>query len=238
MWPSAVLDDHFAKAWQEHGDYHDRARRRRHGLPNYRIIRYADDFVVMVFRNRDRRPSAQSRVAEVLAPMGLRLQREDDDLPNRSGLRLSRLSHPATPRSRPNKKRYVYTYPAKKALASIVDKVRALTPATASNPSRKSYLHRLNRCYEADQLLSDTGVLQDLQLLRAFSGAGWFAGYEASIPRLNWKQLRRATYPGGWPTAGEVNPVQPVSCLDRSIPATGETHFLTVAQPDRKGTAA
>jgi len=39
----SVLDEHFAKAWEATGDSHDRQRRRRKGLANYRIVRYADD---------------------------------------------------------------------------------------------------------------------------------------------------------------------------------------------------
>jgi hypothetical protein len=38
----SVLDDHFAERW---GDRVERAKRRRHGLANYRLIRYADDCV-------------------------------------------------------------------------------------------------------------------------------------------------------------------------------------------------
>ena len=45
---------------------------------------------------------------------------------------------------RGKQKRYVYTYPAKKALASIVDKVRALTRRRHTNPSLEVLLHRLN----------------------------------------------------------------------------------------------
>ena len=38
-----ALDDHFVRAWQAMGDQRQRAARRRHGEPNYRITRYADD---------------------------------------------------------------------------------------------------------------------------------------------------------------------------------------------------
>jgi RNA-directed DNA polymerase len=45
----SVLDDHFAEAWQTTmASRVDRSRRRRHGQATYRIVRYADDFVVMV----------------------------------------------------------------------------------------------------------------------------------------------------------------------------------------------
>ncbi len=40
----SVLDDHFAERWQhDSGSRVDRARRKRHGLANYRLVRYADD---------------------------------------------------------------------------------------------------------------------------------------------------------------------------------------------------
>ena len=58
------------------GTYTDRQRRYRHGLSNYRIIRYADDFVVMVRGNRDHAEALRDEVAAVLAPMGLRLSEE------------------------------------------------------------------------------------------------------------------------------------------------------------------
>jgi RNA-directed DNA polymerase len=38
----SALDEHFAARWD---DRVERAKRRRHGLPNYRLIRYADDCV-------------------------------------------------------------------------------------------------------------------------------------------------------------------------------------------------
>jgi len=40
----AVLDDHFAQAWQTmSGTDYQRRKRRKSGLPNYRLVRYADD---------------------------------------------------------------------------------------------------------------------------------------------------------------------------------------------------
>jgi RNA-directed DNA polymerase len=42
----SVLDEHFAKAWETTmATSTDRQRRRRHGAPNYRFVRYADDCV-------------------------------------------------------------------------------------------------------------------------------------------------------------------------------------------------
>ena len=41
----SVLDEHFAEAWDAFGPSHARERRRRKGLANYRLVRYADDCV-------------------------------------------------------------------------------------------------------------------------------------------------------------------------------------------------
>ena len=48
----SVLDEHFAKAWAEMGSSHDREHRRRKGLANYRLVRYADDLVALVAGTR------------------------------------------------------------------------------------------------------------------------------------------------------------------------------------------
>ncbi|MGW0779021.1 reverse transcriptase domain-containing protein [Streptomyces sp. NPDC002835] len=53
-----------------------RARRRRQNLPNYRLFRYADDFLIAVTGTRGQAEDMRTQVAEVLAPMGLRLSVE------------------------------------------------------------------------------------------------------------------------------------------------------------------
>ena len=55
----SVLDEHLHGPWKPGGTmstaYRRAARRRAKGLPNWRIVRYADDFVVLVRRHRARR---------------------------------------------------------------------------------------------------------------------------------------------------------------------------------------
>ena len=69
-----TLDDYFARRWtQEMATDHRRTRRRRLGEANYRLIRYADDFVVVVSGERHHAEYLRQEVAAVLAPMGLRL---------------------------------------------------------------------------------------------------------------------------------------------------------------------
>lgn len=124
----SVLDEHFTRKWEALGPYWTRAKRRRAGEPAMRLVRYADDFVVMIAGTRDDAEALRDEVSAVLAPMGLRLSEEKtgvchiDEGFDFLGWRIQRRSW----RGRGGK-RAVYTYPSKKSLLSLMDKVRRLT---------------------------------------------------------------------------------------------------------------
>jgi RNA-directed DNA polymerase len=124
----SVLDEHFTQRWEALGPAWTRAKRRRQGVPTYRLVRYADDFVVMVGGTRGDAEALFDEVATVLAPMGLRLSEEKtrvchiDEGFDFLGWRIQRRAMRGQ-----GGKRALYTYPSKKALASVMDKVRALT---------------------------------------------------------------------------------------------------------------
>ena len=124
----SVLDEHFTRKWEELGPEWTRAKHRKAGGPTYRLVRYADDFVVMVKGTREHAEALWDETSTVLAPMGLRLSEEKtrvchiDEGFDFLGYRIQRRSR----RGRTGK-RAVYTYPSKKALASAMNKVRSLT---------------------------------------------------------------------------------------------------------------
>ncbi len=124
----SVIDEHFTQKWEALGPSWTRAKRRRAGEPAMRLVRYADDFVVMISGTRADAEALWDEVGQVLAPMGLRLSEEKsrvchiDEGFDFLGWRIQRRPW----RSRTGKTA-VYTYPSKKSLASIVDKVRQLT---------------------------------------------------------------------------------------------------------------
>jgi len=124
----SVLDEHFTRKWEELGPEWMRAKRRRAGVPAYRLVRYADDFVVMVGGSRIDAEALREEVGAVLAPIGLRLSEDKtrvchiDEGFDFLGFRIQRRAW----RGRPGK-RAVYTYPSKKALASVKGKVRRAT---------------------------------------------------------------------------------------------------------------
>ncbi|CCH79824.1 hypothetical protein BN12_60030 [Nostocoides japonicum T1-X7] len=72
----SVLDEHLHGGWKPTGDMATssiRARRRRGGQANWRVVRYADDFVVLVHGTRDDVEALREDIADVLQPLGLRL---------------------------------------------------------------------------------------------------------------------------------------------------------------------
>jgi RNA-directed DNA polymerase len=138
------LDEHFTAKWEALGPEWTRAKRRRAGEPVMRLVRYADDFVVMVHGTRDDAEALWDEVAAVLAPMGLRLSAAKtrichiDEGFDFLGWRIQRRAW----RSR-TCKTAIYTYPSKKSLASIKGKVRQLT-RRAQHRTLADLLRRLN----------------------------------------------------------------------------------------------
>jgi RNA-directed DNA polymerase len=198
----SALDDHFAELW---GDRRTRIRRRSQGLANYRLIRYADDFVVMVTGDREHAESVRSEVAAVLAPIGLRLSEEKtrvahiDEGFDFLGWRIQRHQ------KRGGTKRYVYMYPAKKALASVVDKVRTITRQRTNLPLN-ALLHRLNPVLRGWTNYFRSGVSnKTFSYLSQFTWQRVISWLRRKHPGLNWKQFRRRCLPHGWwPTEGPV----------------------------------
>lgn len=140
----SVLDEHFAAKWTALGPEWTRAKHRRAGGAVMKIVRYADDFVVMLAGQRADAEALWDEVGAVLAPMGLRLSASKtrichiDEGFDFLGWRIQRRAW----RNRSGK-RAVYTYPSKKALASIVDKIRTLT-RRRSHRTLADLLRRLN----------------------------------------------------------------------------------------------
>jgi RNA-directed DNA polymerase len=124
----SVLDEHFAAKWAALGPERKRLQHRGAGGAVMKIVRYADDFVILVHGQRSDAEALWDEVSGVLSPMGLRLSEEKTKICHISegfdflGWRIQR--HRWQGRA---DKWAIYTYPSKKALASIKDKVRSLT---------------------------------------------------------------------------------------------------------------
>jgi len=200
----SVLDEHFAREWAASGTSYQRFKARRDGAATYRIVRYADDFVVLVSGSKQHAEAQREIVAALLAPMGLRLSEAKtrichiDEGFDFLGFRIQRK------RKRGTGKRVVYTYPSKKALASIVGRVRALT-RRSSHPALAVLLRQLNPVLRGWCTYFRHGVSKaTFNYLRAFIWQRVVRWLRRKHPKATWKQLRRRYLPGWWPTEGEV----------------------------------
>lgn len=138
----SVLDEHFC-AKDDHGSRWRREAHRKQGGAYYRIVRYADDFVIMVCGTHEHADALWDEVATVLAPLGLTLSQAKSRVCHLNegfdflGFRIQRR------RRRGTNTWAVYTYPSKKAVLSIMAKVRALTHRTRHR-SLEALLRQLN----------------------------------------------------------------------------------------------
>jgi RNA-directed DNA polymerase len=205
----SILDDHFVAAWEAWGDFNARSYRRRKGMATYRLVRYADDFVVLVAGTRAHAEALREEVAGVLRPMGLRLSEAKTKIVHIDegfdflGFRIQRQ------RQRGSNKRFVYTWPSKKALASVKAKVRALTRGGTNQPLTV-LLRRLNPVLRGWANYFRHGVSKDtFDYLNAFSWRRVICWLRHKHRHASWKLLRRRYLPRWRPTEGEVTLFNP-----------------------------
>jgi RNA-directed DNA polymerase len=142
-----ALDEHVHGPWLAGGTMSTpsrRARRRAKALPNWRIVRYADDFVILVHGDRADVQALHDDIAAVLEPMGLRLSPAKTRIVH-MGEGLDFLGfHIHWRRKRGTSKWYVYTFIADRPIRSMKQKVRDLTRRTSQQPPR-DVLIRVNQ---------------------------------------------------------------------------------------------
>jgi RNA-directed DNA polymerase len=137
-------------------------------------------------------------VAGVLAPMGLTLSAEKTRIAHIDegfdflGWRIQR--H----RKRGMAKSYVYTYPSKKALRAVMDKVRRLT-GQATNQPLPVLLHRINPVLRGWATYFRPGVSsRTFRYLRSFVWRRVFGWLWRKHRQESKRELRRRYCEGGW----------------------------------------
>ncbi len=202
----SVLDEHIAHAPGGPGiSRNDRLTRRRHRQPNYRLVRYADDWCLLVSGTRDDAEAMREEIAGVLSTMGLRLSPEKtlithiDEGLDFLGWHIQRR------RKRGTQRPYVYTYPAAKALKAVTAKVRTWCRQNINLPF-EVLLHRLNPVLRGWTAHFRPGVSSAaFGFLRAFTWRQVVGWLRRKHSRMNWKELRRRFFAGGWwPTTGKT----------------------------------
>ena len=202
----SVLDEHIERSpgGPRASDY-QRSKRRAQNLPNYRLVRYADDWCLVVAGTWEDAEALREEIAGVLAAMGLRLSPEKT-LITHIDQGLDFLGwHIQRRRKRGTDRYYVYTYPAKKAIASITGKVRALCRQDVNLPL-EVLLRQLNAAMRGWCNHFRPGVSSAaFAYLRAFVWRRVFGWLRRKHPRSTWKDLRRKYCGAGWwPRDGET----------------------------------
>jgi RNA-directed DNA polymerase len=143
----SALDEHLRAPWKPGGTMSTSYRRQgraRRGEPIWRVVRYADDFVVLVRGDQSHVQDLREQIAAVLAPLGLRLSEAKTRVVHMSegfdflGFRLQ------WKRKRGTNKWHVYTFIADRPFRSVKAKIRALTPRTSQQDLR-AVLIRINQ---------------------------------------------------------------------------------------------
>jgi len=199
----SALDDHFIRQWQqEMGTRQQREKRIRRGQGNWRIIRYADDFALVVFGGQHHAEALREEVTAALAPLGLRLAPEKtrvvhiDEGFDFLGFTIRRM------RKRGTQKHYVYTKPSRKAIQAIKDKVTAKTYRSTRHMSLEEQITSLNRMLAGWANYFRHGVSKAvfsavdshawLRLMR------WIRGKHQGKHRIGMRELRRRFCDNGW----------------------------------------
>ncbi len=206
----SVLDDHFVETWRsEMATVWQRKKRRRQGRPNYRLVRYADDFVVVIHGERADAEALRDEVAAVLAPAGLRLSETKTTIAHIDGgfdflgYRIQR--H----RKRGTAKHFVYTYPSKTSLRKVMATVKKLCRQGRNEPLSE-LLRRLNPVLRGWTNYFRHGVSKaTFGYLRAYTWARVVNWLRHKHPHANWKWLRRHYLPRWWPTEGDTTMFDP-----------------------------
>jgi RNA-directed DNA polymerase len=202
----SVLDEYVARApgGPALSDW-GRRKQRRQGLPTYRLIRYADDWCLMVRGTKDDAEALREQIAEVLSTMGLRLS-EDKTLITHIDAGLDFLGwRIQRHRKRGCDRYYVYTYPSRKALAAVTGKVKTACRTIPTNQPLDALLVQLNRILQGWCAYFRPGV--------SSATFGYLSHYARDLVtrwlrrkhrRTSWKDLlRRYCDRTGWPTSGD-----------------------------------
>ncbi|MFJ1618640.1 group II intron reverse transcriptase/maturase [Streptomyces sp. NPDC088251] len=188
----SVLDRYFSRIWdQEMTPPWRRQYRRRMGRPNFRLVRYADDFVVLVHGTKPEAEALKAEIAELLArKLKMTLSDEKTHITHIDdgfvflGFHIQRRAW--------GDRRVVLTIPSKQALASVMHKIKKLTGRSTTSLSLEEVLRTVNPVLRGWAAYFRYGVSK-----RTFAYLGWYAWWRVlrwiryKRPHLTWKQLRR-----------------------------------------------
>lgn len=189
----------------------ERARRLRQGLPNLRLIRYADDWCLMIRGTRADAEALCVQIAAVLATMGLRLS-ETKTVITHIDEGLDFLGwHIQRHRKRGTSRHYVYVYPSKKSVLAVTHKVKTLRRTIEPNQSLDTLLRRTNATIRGWCGYFRVGVSSaTFSYLSHYVWQSVWRWIRRKHRKSTWRQLRHLYCSGGWwPASPERELINP-----------------------------
>jgi RNA-directed DNA polymerase len=194
----SVLDREFEQRWEAMSRYPGlRQYLRRKGHATFRLVRFADDFVVVVKGTREQASAILAELPEIVGRIGLGLSADKTRLTNIDdgfdflGFTLRR-------RPRVGKKPCVYTFVSDEALASVKRKVKALTTRRTTNLALHQLIRALNPILRGWAAYFRFGAAK-----KTFAYLGYYSWWRVvrwirkKHKRMTWKALyRRFGLPG------------------------------------------
>ena len=194
----SVLDRRFESAWTARTQ-HQRWRDRVKGHPSYRMIRYADDFVILVRGTEAQAHALKEQTAVfmreqmrlTLSPEKTHVTHVDDGF-DLLGFRIQRKPWRGD-------KRIAYTFPSERALRDVMHRIKTLTNRSTMNLSLDELIHALNPI-----LRGWTTYHRHAASKRCFAYLSYYLWWRVmrwlrkKYPRLTWKQIRRRYWGRNW----------------------------------------
>jgi len=205
------LDNYFQARWAAHHTATNRMRYRNRGGATYRLVRYADDFVVLVHGTRAHAQAQWDEVADVLSEIGLRLAPDKtrmvhiDEGFDFLGFRIRRHRQQGSDRY------LIYTYPSPKSMTSIRRKVKTITKQITHQDADRLFTQLNSMVRGWAQYFrhgSSSHAYHNLQYHLWWRVWIWLCNKH---PRSNKKRIIHRYYHGGWPEYNGVRLYQPTT---------------------------
>jgi RNA-directed DNA polymerase len=189
----SVIDRHFAERWDTDMSPHWRRQyRRRTGRPNYRLIRYADDFIVLVHGTESDAEAIRAEIGELVANRLKMTLSAEKTLITHIDAGFDFLGFHIQRKPRGDGRSVVLTYPSKASLAAVTTKLKRATGRGTTSLRLADVLRVVNPILRGWAAYFRYGVSK-----RTFSYLGRYAWWRMIFwlrrkhPRLNWGQIRR-----------------------------------------------
>lgn len=187
----SALDEPFEASWVATSKYRgQRNYLRSKGIATYRLIRYSDDFVIMVHGNQKQAENLRTTTAEILADQGLTLAVDKTHIThvdngfNFLGFRIQR-------RPREGKTPCAYTFMSKANFEAIKQKVKALTRRNRLNLPLGKFLAAINPILRGvANYFQHAAVKRTLHYLAYYTWWRVMRWLRAKHSKANWKWFK------------------------------------------------